>query len=133
MRLYFENPVGRLMEHPDGYALVQYNAGSRDFTSFQAFLTHTHQLLRRHGWHKLLADQRAMLPFTEQERHWLGNEWLTRSTGDGYALYGAVVVPGNEYARQTLNLVMAEVQQSPYTYRLFEGEEEAVSWLRDLP
>lgn len=133
MRLYFENPVGRLMEHPDGYALVQYNAGSRDFASFQAFLTHTHQLLRRHGWHKLLADQRAMLPFTEQERHWLGHEWLSRSTGDGYELYGAVVVPSNEAAHHILSQAAAGAQQSPYTYRLFEAEEEAVLWLRELP
>lgn len=133
MRLYFENPIGRLMEHPDGYALVKYNAGPRDFTNFQAFLTHTHQLLRRHSWHKLLADQRAMLPFTERERHWIGNEWLARSTGDGYALFGAVVVPGNELARQSLNILMEDVRKSPYTYRLFEAEEDATSWLHQLP
>ncbi|WP_210521355.1 hypothetical protein [Hymenobacter terricola] len=132
MRLYFENPIGRLLEHPDGYALVQYAAGPRDFATFQAFLTHTGQLLRRYGWHKMLADQRAMAPFTEEESHWITNHWLARNASDGYELYGAVVIPSNEYARLALNVVMSTAQHSSLTYRLFEAEPEATAWLREL-
>ncbi|GAB3844966.1 hypothetical protein GCM10028822_02810 [Hymenobacter terrigena] len=133
MRLYFENPVGRLLEHPDGYALVQYNEAPRDFAIFQAFLTHTHHLLRRHGWHKMLADQRHMAPFTDEERQWIGQDWLARSHSDGYALFGAIIIPTDVYARLALDLVMSTVQQSALTYRLFTTEEEAVAWLRQLP
>ena len=134
MRLYFENPVGRLLEHPDGYALVQYTKAPRDFAVFQAFLTHTHHLLRRHGWHKMLADQRQMAPFTEQERQWIGQDWLGRSASDGYALFGAVNIPTDVYSALALNQLIATVQQrSALTYRLFTAEEEATAWLRQLP
>jgi hypothetical protein len=134
MRLYFENPVGRLLEHPDGYALVQYAAGPRDFATFQAFLTHTRQLLRRHGWHKMLADQRAMAPFTDEERTWIAEHWLAHSATDGYALFGAVVIPSDVFARLALDLVMSTVrQQSALTYRLFAAEADATAWLHELP
>ncbi len=133
MRVYFENPVGRVLEHPDGYALVQYAATPRDLATFQAFLTHTRQLLRRQGWHKLLADQRTMPPFTEEERAWIRDYWLVRSVTEGYELYGAVIIPHDVFARLSLNLVMNDSQQPGLTYRLFEAEAEATAWLRQLP
>jgi len=133
MRLYFENPVGRVLEDPNGYALVQYTGGPRDFATFQAFLTHTHQLLRRHGWHKMLADQRHMVPYTEQERAWVSEHWLAQSASDGYELFGAILVPSEIYARLALNPVMEkEQQQSVLTYRLFEAEQDATSWLAQV-
>lgn len=134
MRLYFENPAGRLLEHPDGYALVQYTAAPRNFAVFQAFLTHTHHLLRRRGWHKMLADQRLMPPFTDEERQWIGQDWLARSASEGYALFGAIIIPTDVYARLTQDLAMNPVQQnSALTYRLFTTEDEATAWLRQLP
>ncbi|MBF9223541.1 hypothetical protein [Hymenobacter ruricola] len=133
MRLYFENPVGRLLEHPDGYALVQYAAGARDLPTFQAFLTHTRQLLHRHQWHKMLADQRHMAPYTDEERAWIHEFWLASSASDGYELFGAIVIPADVFARLSLNLVMNDTQQSALTYRLFDEEAEAVEWLKQLP
>jgi hypothetical protein len=130
MRLYFENPVGRLLEHPDGYALVQYAPGARDFPTYQAFLTHTSQLLRRHGWHKMLADQRQMAPFTDEERDWIREFWLARSEDEGYELFGAILIPADVFAQLSLNLVMNDSQQSALTYRLFDNEPEAVAWLQ---
>ena len=133
MRIYFENPVGRLIEHPNGYALVQYAAGPRDFATFQAFLTHTSQMLRRQGWHKLLADQRLMAPFTDEERRWVGEYWLAQSEIHGHELYGAIVVPSDVFARLSVNLVMNDSQQSALTYQMFEDEAEAILWLNQLP
>lgn len=132
MRLYFENPVGRLLEHPDGYAIVEYAAGPRDFATFQAFLTHTSQLLRRQQWHKMLADQRLMAPYTDQERAWINEYWLAQKADDGYLLYGAVVLPQDVFSRLSTSMVLNDAQQSALTYRLFENETEAVAWLRDV-
>ncbi|SMB99563.1 hypothetical protein SAMN00120144_0264 [Hymenobacter roseosalivarius DSM 11622] len=64
-RLYFNNPVGRVLEHPDGYAHIIYEPGPRKLDYLQAFLTHTGQRLR--CWHKLFSDQRLMAPFTPEE------------------------------------------------------------------
>jgi len=130
MRLYFENPIGRLLEHPDGYALVQYAPGVRNFATFQAFLTHTRQLLRRQGWHKMLADQRQMSPYTDEERAWIRDFWLASSQSEGYEMFGAILIPADVFAQLSLNLVMSSAQQSALTYRMFEHEPEAVEWLQ---
>ncbi|GAA3970541.1 hypothetical protein [Hymenobacter antarcticus] len=130
MRLYFENPIGRVLEDPNGYALVQYAAGPRDFATFQAFLTHTHQLLRRHGWHKMLADQRHMTPYTEQERAWIADHWLAQSADDGYPLFGAIIIASDVYAHLAPVPTMDAVRhQSALTYRIFEAEQDATNWL----
>ncbi|MBD2767590.1 hypothetical protein IC235_06760 [Hymenobacter sp. BT664] len=129
MRLYFENSVGRVLEHPDGYALVRYAAGQRDFAFFRAFLTHTGHLLRRYGWHQLLADQRATAPFTDEERTWVHEYWRARSERGGDELHSAVILPQGLLNRLSPTLLMNDSQPSALTYRLFEAEAEAVAWL----
>jgi hypothetical protein len=132
MLVYFENSVGRLLEHPDGYARVNYNPGKRELGNFQAFLTHTSLLLRRRGWHKLLADQRDMAPFTDEERAWIHDSWLASSASEGYLMYGAVLVPNDVFARLSLSLMMNETRESALTYRLFNSEAEALIWLQSV-
>ena len=56
--LYFENSVGRILEHPGGYAVLWYAPGARDFAEFRAFLTHMGQLLHRRDWNRVFGDQR---------------------------------------------------------------------------
>ncbi|UOQ55408.1 hypothetical protein [Hymenobacter cellulosivorans] len=131
-RLYFENPVGRLLEHPDGYAIVAYNPGKRKLSDMQAFLTHASQLLRNRGWRKMLGDQQQMSPYTEDERTWIQNYWVSR-TAQGDEIYGAVILPQDVFARLSVNLVMNEAQESALTYRLFDNEADAKVWLTQLP
>ncbi len=132
LRVYFENSVGRISEHPDGYAYVVYNAGSRQLDHLQAFLTHTSHLLHRQGWRKLLGDQRLMSPFTEEERLWIVDYWLMRSVADNQ-VYGAVLVPHDVFARLSVSQMISEAREAALTYRLFDNEFEASSWLRQLP
>jgi len=131
-RLYFENPVGRLLEHPDGYAIVAYNSGKRQLSDMQAFLTHASQLLRTRGWRKMLGDQHLMSPYTEEERTWIKEYWVSR-TAQGEEIYGAVVLPHDVFARLSVNLMMNEAQESALTYRLFDNEIDAKVWLKQLP
>jgi hypothetical protein len=133
MRLYFENPVGRLLEHPNGYALIQYTPGPRDFGTFKAFLTHTNLLLRRHGWDKLLADQRTMAPFSEAELAWIQDNWLLRTEDGGRELFGAVLIPAEVFAHLAATQDMNDThQQAALTYRIFQDEATATAWLSQL-
>ncbi|QIL76007.1 hypothetical protein [Hymenobacter sp. HDW8] len=132
LRVYFENPVGRVMEHPNGYAYVIYNAGPRKLDHLKAFLTHTSQLLLRNGWYKLLGDQRLMAPFTEEERLWIVDYWMNRAAG-GNQMYGAVLIPHDVFARLSVSQMMSEAREAALTYRLFEDEATAAAWLRTLP
>jgi hypothetical protein len=133
LRLYFENPVGRLLEQSVGqYVVVEYHAGPRKFNELQAFLTHAGQLLSRQGWHKLLGDQRHMAPFTPEELEWVTGFWLTSAQRRTNELYGAVLLPHDVFARLSVSQLMNEAKAASMTYRLFETEEAATTWLLEL-
>ncbi|WP_303311958.1 hypothetical protein [Hymenobacter sp. BT730] len=132
LRLYFENPVGRILEHPDGYAVVQYHAGKRELDYLQAFLRHTGQLLQLRGWNRLLGDQRQMSPYTEEEGQWIVDYWLSHQN-QGREVYGAVILPEDEFARLSVDLVEQEAKAAALTYRLFKNEADALVWLRQIP
>ncbi|MCC2548597.1 hypothetical protein LJY25_19270 [Hymenobacter sp. BT175] len=131
-RLYFNNPVGRVMEHPEGYAHVIYEAGPRQLHHLQAFLTHTGQLLRLRGWHKLLADQRQLTPYTPDESQWIVDFWLSVEQRGTRTIYGAVLLPHDVFARLSVSQVVADTTASVLTYRLFDAEDAAQQWLRQL-
>jgi hypothetical protein len=133
LRVYFDNPAGRVLEHPDGYAVIQYHPGPRVLFELQAFLQHTGQLLHRRGWHKLLSDHRAMAPFSAAKRAWILDYWLTRQTAGGTAIVGAGVYPPEHLAQ----LPAAQRDQPAHlpgiTYRLFATPEAAAAWLGQYP
>lgn len=131
--IYFENPVGRLSEHADAYAIVHYKPGKREFSDFQALLTHLGQLLQRRGWHKVLTDQRAMTPFTEQERTFIRERWMNPSPGMRHERVAAVLLPHDVFARLATNLVMYDARAGALTYHIFEEEAAAGAWLRQAP
>lgn len=131
-KLYFENSVGRLLEHPEGFAILQYHPGKRKLSDLQALLTHGGNLLVRNQWHRMLGDQRLMVPYTDDESAWIVNYWLDASRQRPGGLYGAVIVANDVFARLSMDQVMHEARASALTYRLFDSEDKAVAWLRQV-
>lgn len=127
--LYFENAVGQAREYADGYAGLHYKPGKRGFIEFQALLTHLGHLLHRRGWYKVLTDQRAMTPFTDEERAWIRERWIN-SPSTQREVITAVLLPEDVFARLSTNLVIHDAQQGSLTYHIFQDEEEAAAWLR---
>ena len=125
--IYFENSAGRLSEHAHAYALVQYKPGKREFREFQALLTHLSHLLRRQGWHKVLSDQRALAPFTEQEQAYIRARW--QETGGHHERLVAALLPHDVYARLSAHLVINDAHEGDVTYHIFEDEQAAAAWL----
>lgn len=78
--LYFENTMGRIYEHPAGFALLRYRAGRRSLSDVQAFLVHTGRLLQQRGWRKMLSDQRLLTPFTEVEQALILDYWQAHTS-----------------------------------------------------
>lgn len=126
-RLYFENAAGRLLEHPDNYAIFQYHPGKRKLGDFQALLTHTGLLLSRNGWNRLLGDQRQMSPFTEEENAWIVGHWLgsLRSA----SIYAAVIVAQDVFARLAASQLRQDARTSVLIYQVFDTEAAATAWL----
>ena len=132
LRLYFENPVGRILEHPAGYAVIAYHAGPRDLYHLQAFLTHALHLLRRRDWNRLFGDQRQLLPFSEEESAWIVQYWLSQQQ-QGRPIYAAVLLLPDVLASFPPAQQRQEAQAGVLTYRLFDDEAAAHSWLAQLP
>jgi hypothetical protein len=97
---YFENSVGRLLEHPMGkYISVEYNEGPRKPSELQAFLTEAGQFLAARGWDKLLGDQTLMAPFTPEETEWITEHWHSKKSKRTDLLYGAMLLPHDVFAQ----------------------------------
>ncbi|MCC3160263.1 hypothetical protein LJ737_23705 [Hymenobacter sp. 15J16-1T3B] len=131
--LYYENPIGRLYEHPNGYVVVDYNAGPRVLGDFQAFLNHLEHLLKRRGWNKMLANQRLLAPFTDEERTWIKDQWLQVSHALQREMIAAVLLPNDVFARLAMSTLMQGAREGALHYRVFNDALEAAAWLRQLP
>ena len=130
-RLYFENAVGRVFEHADGYLVVQYRPGPRVLGDFQALVLHTRNVLHRNGWHRVLADQRHMSPFTAPETSWVDAFWRDPANQPPAGLHAAVVLADDVFARLATNL-LRETMAGALTYQLFLDETSAVAWLQQV-
>jgi hypothetical protein len=99
LHTYFENPVGRLLEHPvERYIQVEYGTGPRQTGELQAFLNHAGQLLAQHGWDKLQHHEGKMAALTPEEVTSITDYWSTQkhSSTD---LYGAMLLPHEVFAQ----------------------------------
>ncbi|TPG65543.1 hypothetical protein [Hymenobacter nivis] len=127
--VYFENAVGRIWEEPMNYLRLDYYATPRDEMAFRALLTHALQAMVRRGWGKMLIDQRKMVPYSDAERAWLVGEWLPRAIREGSYRYGAVLLAENPFARVSMTRLTMAARELGNTYKTFDTEAEAVSWL----
>jgi len=97
---YFENAVGRLLEHPAGqYISVEYRTGPRQLGELQAFLSQAGQLLAHRGWDKLLCHYGIMTPFTPEELAWITEYWRTKAQQHTGMFYGALLLPHEVFAQ----------------------------------
>jgi len=130
--IYYQNPIGRLYEHPDGYLVVDYNAGKRLMSEYRPFVTRLMYALQRNGWHKMLTNQRQMAPFTEEERAWLVKQWLGPDPAWSGHLTTAVLLPEDVFARLAVNTIMHDVREGALLYRVFTDAQDATAWLRGV-
>jgi hypothetical protein len=99
LHTYFENAVGRLLEHPvERYITVEYHTGPRQLGELQAFLSHAGQLLAQHGWDELRSAKGMMAAFTADELVWIIDYWSTK-THRPTDLYSAMLLPHDVFAR----------------------------------
>jgi hypothetical protein len=126
--VYFQNAVARLLEHPHGYAVVEYQPGPRRLPDLQGLLSQLAHLLTQRRWNRVLADQRQMQPFTPEESEWIRAHWLTRGT----QFHGAILLPHDVFARLASSQLVFEAKAASLSYRLFDEQATAEDWLHKL-
>lgn len=132
LRLYFENTVGSLYGHPDGYALFRFNPGKRELSGLQSLLIHGRDLLELNRWHRFLADQRQLAPFTPEEVALVANHWRNTSAQHPGGLYGAVVMSENVFTRLAMGQIVQQANTATMHFRRFGTEAEATAWLEQV-
>jgi len=97
----FENPVGRLLEHPTGlYIAIELAAGPRQFSELWTFITQAGQLLARWGWDTLLTyNRQTIVNLTAEETSLLITHWQQQTSHSLALLYGAQLLPHEVFAR----------------------------------
>ncbi|TGD82564.1 hypothetical protein [Hymenobacter wooponensis] len=128
--LYFENAMGRILEHPNGYALIRYHSGKRTLADVQDLLTNLGRLLQKRGWFKMLSDQRLLSPLSEEEQALALDYWQNRHFLFG-ATVGAVIMANNQSTRLSFARIREQANGS-LRYRQFENELAADFWLTQL-
>jgi hypothetical protein len=99
LHTYFENPVGRVLEHPvEHYIQVEYHTGPRKLGELQAFLNHAGELLAQRGWDKLQHHEGKMAALTPEEITLLSTYWSTQKHSPT-DLYGAMLLPHDVFAQ----------------------------------
>lgn len=99
LRTYFENPVGRLLEHPvEQYIQVEYCTGPRQVGELQAFLNQAGKLLAQRGWDKLQYHEGSMAALTPEEIAVIANYWSTQKHSPT-DLYAAMLLPHEVFAQ----------------------------------
>ena len=131
-RLYFENAVGRLYGHPDGYAVFRFNAGKRKLSELQTLLTQVRRLLELNRWNRFLTDQRLLTPYTPEEVAWVVDHWCHAAAEHPGGLFGAVVMAHDVFARLAMGQVVQQANASTMHFRRFETEAEATAWLAQV-
>jgi hypothetical protein len=131
--IYFENAAGRLLEEPAGFMRTIWGSGPRRPEDTRAVFTHMMLALQRHGWSRILIDQRPMQPFTAEEQTWITQEWMPRAVSEGGYRHGAVIVSPNVMVRLATAYITTQVMGLPLQYRSFETEAEALAWLLQQP
>src|SRR5689334_9063262 len=104
LRLSFENAMGRIFEHPNGFVLLRYHPGKRTLLDVQDYLWHTGQLLHRKSWRKMLSDQRLLSPFTTEEQALILDFWYARQFTAGPTI-GAVLIANNAFTRLSFSQI----------------------------
>ena len=99
LRTCFENPVGRLLEHPiERYIQVEYRTGPRQMSELRAFLNHAGKLLAQRGWDMLQHHEGKMAALTPEEIRWITDYWFTQKHS-ATDLYGAMLLPHEVFAQ----------------------------------
>ncbi len=73
-----------------------------------------------------------MSPRTEAETAWIRTNWLTSDRQRPGTTYAAIILSHDVFARLSINQSMQEASESSVTYRVFENEEQAVTWLKQV-
>jgi hypothetical protein len=99
---------------------------------FRSVLLSGVDLLKKHGAHKWLSDDRGMeKPLSDEDTVWSQAEWFPRAKEAGWQ-YWALVVPPDVKSRINLSEFVFNYSQQGLRVAVFTQPEEAMKWLETL-
>ena len=131
--LIFENNAGRLFTDAAGFLRANWSHHLRRIDETRALFNQMQRALQRYGWSRILVNQTAMLPFSQAEQAWISTEWLPQAVQENDYRHGAVVLSPDVFVRLATASITTSVQGLPLTYRSFDNDAAAASWLVQQP
>jgi hypothetical protein len=121
-RIYYEPSDGWVVMDWDGYAT---SAQFREGTELML------KTLLEHGAHKVLADARDMILISQEDQKWLENSFLPRAIDRGFKAV-ALIKPVSYFNAVAIESVSYKVHKRDFLIRIFDNQEEARDWLRQV-
>jgi hypothetical protein len=88
-------------------------------------------LLRKHGAHKWLSDDRENSTLSQEDTEWSINNWFPRAKGAGWKFW-ALVVPPDMMARMNLKEFVDTYHEQGLRTMVFTKPEDAMEWIEKL-
>ncbi|SFQ35204.1 hypothetical protein [Hymenobacter arizonensis] len=130
--IYFQNAIGRIVEHPNGYAFVQYHRAKWDVALLRVLLVHLGELLLSRGWSRILVNLQFIEPLSNVEKEFLVAEWYSCKIPRPVSVVTAYVLADNVFARLAIH-ELQEVARKNNLSQSFGKLEEAEAYLAGLP
>ena len=126
--LYFENPVGRLYYHPEGYVRLAWLPDRLPLAAIQAFYEQVLALLLRTRSHLILSDHGQRAPLPTEAQSWLTTNWIPRVMAQAQARHCAIVEGANPIHRLSTQSIVSAAPVN-FTFKRFDSVADAAAWL----
>jgi hypothetical protein len=123
-----DNDYATLMYHPDTQIVQHIFHKPISGPEFREVLNEGAALLKKHGAHKWLSDDRNNSALSEEDTEWSKTDWFPRATASGWKFW-ALVVPPDLMARLNLKEFVDTYYDLGLRTMVFTEPEEAMKWL----
>jgi hypothetical protein len=127
----YQNAMGQITEHPDGYVLVHYYKSKWSIKELRALLERLGTILLLRGWQRILIDMRHIEPLTATEKAFLIEEWYSGKIARPTSLSTCYVLAENALARLSVH-EMQEIARRQHRSFAFQSLEEAQAYVLTL-
>jgi hypothetical protein len=123
-----DNEFATLVYHPEEKIVHHTFHKPIGGDAFRTVLKSGVALLREHGAHKWLSDDRENSALSDEDTQWSINEWFPSAKEAGWK-YWALVMPPDVIARINLSEFVFNYSQQGVRVSVFNSPDKAMTWL----
>jgi hypothetical protein len=130
--LAFQNAVGKLYYHPQGYVRLAWGPERVALEALHGYYEQVLSLLLNTGARKILSDHGSRAPLSAAAQEWITRHWIPRAMTQARVRHCAIVEGADPMHRLATQSVVAAAPAG-FIFQRFATLAEAKSWLLSVP